>query len=104
MCTPKSGRYRAAGVSLAQGKPNFLLSTTTFSQPITQYFKTRAGVDVSRADAAGARADMRHAENEIAYKVKEVFYGILTTERRRDCGGCPDSRRRTANYRNTKRR
>jgi outer membrane protein TolC len=71
-------------VSLAQGKPDFLLSITTFSQPITQYFKTRAGVDVSRADAAGARADLRHAENEIAYKVKEVFYGILTTGRRRD--------------------
>jgi multidrug efflux pump subunit AcrB/outer membrane protein TolC len=81
---PQIGPIPAAGVSLAQGKPDFLLSITTFSQPITQYFKTRAGVDVSRADAAGARADLRHAENEIAYKVKEVFYGILTTGRRRD--------------------
>jgi outer membrane protein TolC len=71
-------------VSLAQGKPNFLLSMTTLSQPITQYFKIRAGVDASRADAAGARADLRHTENESAYKVKEVFYGILATQRRRD--------------------
>ena len=39
---------------------------------------------MNRADAAGARADLRHAENEIAYKVKEVFYGILATGRRRD--------------------
>jgi outer membrane protein TolC len=57
---------------------------TTLSQPITQYFKIRAGVDVSRADAAGARSDMRRAENEVAYKVKEVYYAILATERRRD--------------------
>jgi outer membrane protein TolC len=81
---PQIGPIPATGVSLEQGKPNFLLSMTTLSQPITQYVKIRAGVDVSRADAAGARADLRQAENEIAYKVKEVFYGILTTERRRD--------------------
>ena len=80
---PRIGPIPGTGVSLAQGKPNFLLSTTTLSQPITQYFKTRAGVDVSRADAAGARADMRRTENEIAYKVKEMYYAILATERRR---------------------
>ena len=81
---PQIGPIPGTGVSLAQGKPNFGLSTTTLSQPITQYFKIRAGVDVSRADAAGARADMRRTENEVAFKVKEVYYGILATERRRD--------------------
>ena len=78
------GPVPSTGVSLAQGKPNFGVSTTTLSQPITQYFRIRAGVDASRADAAGARADERRAENEVAYKVKEVFYGILATKRRRD--------------------
>jgi len=81
---PGVGPIPGTGVSLDQGKQNFGLSTTTVSQPITQFFKTRAGVDVSRAEAAGARADMRRTENEVAYKVKEVFYGILTTARRRD--------------------
>jgi multidrug efflux pump subunit AcrB/outer membrane protein TolC len=81
---PGVGPLPGQGVSLSQGKSNFLLSTTTVSQPITQYFKIRAGVDVNRADAASARSDMRRAENEIAYKVKELFYSILTTERRRD--------------------
>jgi len=81
---PGIGPIPGTGVSLAQGKPTFGLSTTTLSQPITQYFKIRAGVEVSRADAAGARADERRAGNEVAYKVKEVFYGILATERRRD--------------------
>ncbi len=98
------GPIPSAGVSLAQGKPNFGLSTTTFSQPITQYFKIRAGVDASRAEAAGARADERRAGNEVAYKVKEVFYGYsrhqATPRRRR----CPDPRGRIADHGNTKRR
>jgi multidrug efflux pump subunit AcrB len=84
---PGIGPLPAAGVALAQGQPNFLVSTTTLAQPITQYFKTRAGVDLRRADAAGARADRRRAENEVALKVKEVFYAILATERRRDAVG-----------------
>ena len=81
---PGVGPIPGTGVSINQGKSNFLLSATTVSQPITQYFKTRANVDLSRADAASARSDMRHVENEVAFKVKEVYYGILATERRRN--------------------
>jgi multidrug efflux pump subunit AcrB/outer membrane protein TolC len=81
---PQIGPLPGSTVSLAQGDANFLLSTTTLSQPITQYFKIRAGVNVARADAAGARADARRAGNEIAFKVKDLFYAILATERRRD--------------------
>jgi multidrug efflux pump subunit AcrB/outer membrane protein TolC len=84
---PQIGPIPGTGVSLEQGKPNFGLSTTTLTQPITQYFKIRAGVDVSRADAAGARAEMRVTENEVAFKVKEIYYRILATERRRDAVG-----------------
>jgi outer membrane protein TolC/preprotein translocase subunit SecF len=98
---PQVGPIPGAGVSLAQGKPNFGLSTTTLSQPITQYFKIRAGVDVTRADAAGARADMRRAENDVAFKVKEMFYGILATERRRDAA---DAQIRAAELRITETR
>ena len=60
------------------------MSSTTLSQPITQYFKSRAGVDVSRAEAAEARADLRREQNDVAFRVKEAYYGILATERRRD--------------------
>jgi outer membrane protein TolC len=41
-------------------------------------------VNAARSDAAGARADARRTATEIAFKVKELFYAILTTERRRD--------------------
>jgi outer membrane protein TolC len=81
---PQVGPLPGSTVSLAQGDSNLLLSTTTVSQPITQYFKIRAGVDVARADAAGARADAHRTANEIAYKVKDLYYAILATERRRD--------------------
>jgi outer membrane protein TolC len=81
---PQIGPIPGAGVSIEQGKSNFGLSTTTLSLPLTQYFKTRAGVDAGRADAAGARSDLRRSQDEVAYKVKEVYYGILATERRRD--------------------
>jgi outer membrane protein TolC len=81
---PGTGPLPGSTVSLAQGNSNFLLSTTTLSQPITHYFRTHAEVNVARADAAGARADARRTADEIAFKVKELFYATLTTERRRD--------------------
>jgi len=84
---PQIGPVPGSTVSLAQGDANFLVSTTTLSQPITQYFKVRADVNVARADAAGARADSRRAADEIAFKVKDLFYAILATERRCDAIG-----------------
>jgi multidrug efflux pump subunit AcrB/outer membrane protein TolC len=81
---PQIGPLPGSTVSLAQGDANFLLSTTTLSQPITQYFKTRAGVMAAHADAAGTRADARRTADEIAFKVKDLYYSILATERRRD--------------------
>ena len=73
-------------VSWRRARPISSLSTTTLScQPIiVQYFKIRAGVDVVRAEAAGARADERRSEDDIAFKVKQVYYSILAAERRRD--------------------
>jgi multidrug efflux pump subunit AcrB/outer membrane protein TolC len=81
---PGAGPIPGQGIILPLGNHDFLLSTVTVTQPITQVFKIRAGTDVARADAAGARADVHRAEDEIALKVKEVFYGILATGRRRD--------------------
>jgi multidrug efflux pump subunit AcrB/outer membrane protein TolC len=84
---PQTGPLPGSTVSLAQGNSNFLLSTTTLSQPITHYFRTHAEVNAARADAAGARADSRRAADEIAFKVKDLFYAILATERRCDAIG-----------------
>jgi len=81
---PATGPIPPVTIPLPLGEHDFLLTTTTVAQPITHLWKIRAGVDVARADAAGAREDVRRAENEVALRTKELFYGILATQRRRD--------------------
>jgi multidrug efflux pump subunit AcrB/outer membrane protein TolC len=71
-------------IPIPLGNQLFGLSTTTISQPITHAFRIRAGVDAARSEAEGARQDARRAGNEVAQKVKELYYGVLTMERRSD--------------------
>jgi outer membrane protein TolC len=70
-------------VSLPLGHHNFLLSTTTVAQPLTQLFKIHAGVGVARAEAGIAHDDERRANHEITLKTKQLYYGLLTAERRK---------------------
>jgi outer membrane protein TolC len=70
-------------VSLPLGHHDFLLSTTTAAQPLTQYFKIHAGVNVARADAGIAHSDEHRAENEITLKMKQLYFGLLSAERRK---------------------
>ena len=70
-------------VSLPLGHHDFILSTTTAAQPLTQLFKIHAGVNVARADAGIAHDDERRAENEITLKMKQLYYGLLAAERRK---------------------
>jgi multidrug efflux pump subunit AcrB/outer membrane protein TolC len=70
-------------VSLPLGRHDFLLSTTTAAQPLTQYFKIHAGVNVARAEAGIAHDDERRAEDEITLKMKQLYYGLLSAERRK---------------------
>jgi multidrug efflux pump subunit AcrB/outer membrane protein TolC len=80
---PVPGPVPGADTSLPLGHHNFLLSTTTAAQPITQYFKIHAGVAVAHADASIARNDARQAEDEVALKMKELYYNLLSAERRK---------------------
>ncbi len=70
-------------VSLPLGHHDFLLSTTTAAQPLSQYFKIHAGVNVAKADAGIAHSDERRAENEITLKMKQLYFGLLSAERRK---------------------
>jgi multidrug efflux pump subunit AcrB len=80
---PVIGPIPGANDSLPLGHHNFILSTTTAAQPITQYFKIHAGVNVAKADLGVARDDAHRAENEVALKMKELYYGLLSAERRK---------------------
>ena len=77
------GPIPGTNVSLPLGHHDFLLSTTTAAQPITQYFKIHAGVNVAKADLGVARDDAHRAENEVALKMKELYYGLLSAELRK---------------------
>jgi multidrug efflux pump subunit AcrB/outer membrane protein TolC len=80
---PSAGPIPGKNVSITLGNQDFLLSTTTAAQPITQFFKIHAGVNVAQADAGIARNDARRAENEVALKVKQLYFGILSAERKK---------------------
>jgi outer membrane protein TolC len=80
---PATGPVPGENDSLPLGHHNFILSTTTAAQPLTQFFKIHAGVDVARADEGLAQADARRAENEVTLKVKQLYYGLLTAERQK---------------------
>ena len=80
---PVPGPVPGRNASLPLGHHNFVLSTTTAAQPITQFYKIHAGVAVAHAEAGIARSDARRAEDEVALKMKELYYNLLSAERRK---------------------
>jgi multidrug efflux pump subunit AcrB/outer membrane protein TolC len=80
---PVPGPVPGENASLPLGHHNFILSTTNVAQPLTQFFKIHAGVEAAQADAGVAQDDARRAENEVALKTKQLYYGLLSAERRK---------------------
>ena len=65
---------------LNQGGKTFETSGTMLVQPLTQLFKIKAGNDVERAEVEASRGKARSVENEIALKVRQLYYRILVVE------------------------
>jgi multidrug efflux pump subunit AcrB/outer membrane protein TolC len=80
---PVPGPIPGRNDSLPLGHHNFILSTTTAAQPLTQVFKIHAGVEAAQADAGIAHDDERRAEDEVALNVKKLYYSLLSAERRK---------------------
>jgi multidrug efflux pump subunit AcrB/outer membrane protein TolC len=80
---PSAGAIPGKDISIKLGNQNFVLSQTTAAQPLTQIFKIHAGVSAARADAGLARDDAQRAEDEIALKMKELYFNLLTAGQRR---------------------
>lgn len=79
---PVPGPVPGENALLPLGHHNFILSTTTAAQPVTQLFKIHAGVAVAHADAGIARDDAQRAEDEVALKTKQLYYALLSAQRR----------------------
>ncbi|MDR3674551.1 MAG: TolC family protein, partial [Acidobacteriota bacterium] len=66
-----------------QGGNNFVLSTTTVGQPITQLIKIRQAHRIAEADTRIAESQLKQAESEVIFKVHEAYFGLLILQRQR---------------------
>jgi outer membrane protein TolC len=80
---PSAGPIPGAVIPIPLGEQNILLSTTTITQPLTHIFKIREGAKAAGSEAEMAKQDVRLTENEVALKVKELYYGLLVAKERR---------------------
>ena len=65
---------------LNQGALNFAVSDTELGQPLTELFKIKAANDVARADVNASKGHARSVKDEVALKVRQLYYGILIVE------------------------
>ncbi|WP_321470448.1 efflux RND transporter permease subunit [uncultured Paludibaculum sp.] len=79
---PGVGALPSSDLQLFQGDNTLGLMMTTIGQPLTQIVKIRAGTHVADQDIRIAEQKRRQAENEIALKTQEAYFGILILEHR----------------------
>jgi outer membrane protein TolC len=66
--------------TINQGERNFISSGTGLTQPITELFKIKAGNDAARAELNASREKARGVENNVALKVRQLYYNILVSQ------------------------
>ena len=69
-------------LTLNQGDRNFITSGTGLTQPLTELFKIKAGNDVARAELNASREKARGVQNDVALKVRQLYYNILVVQSR----------------------
>ena len=67
-------------ITILQGDINYILSGTELGQPLTQLFKIRAANDAARADLNASREKARAVENDVALKVRQIYYNVLVLQ------------------------
>ncbi|MEN6604729.1 MAG: TolC family protein [Bryobacteraceae bacterium] len=77
------GPVPISSLALIQGANQFFYSTTTLAQPLTQMIKIRQGHQIARLETGIAASDLRKAENEVAVRVHEAFFGLLIAQRQK---------------------
>jgi outer membrane protein TolC len=70
-------------ININQGGVNFIGSGTGLTQPLTELFKIKAGNDVARAELNASREKARGVENDVALKVRALYYNILVVQSKR---------------------
>jgi outer membrane protein TolC len=75
---PNAGFVPNRGILIDQGGQTFITSGTMATQPLTPLIRIHEANRIAASDIAVSRDDLKKAENEVALKVHEVYYGILT--------------------------
>ena len=66
--------------TINQGDKNFIVSGTGLTQPLTELFKIKAGNDAARAEVNASREKARGAKNDVALKVRQLYYKVLVVQ------------------------
>jgi outer membrane protein TolC len=77
---PGTGPVPGQKLVIDQGGLTAYTSGTGLTQPVTQVFKIRESNRAATADINTAKIQVSQAENEIALKVRQLYYGILIAQ------------------------
>lgn len=78
--TVDGSRIPANTITLLQGGQTFETSGTSLSEPLTTLLKIRAKNDIAAAELAATRDEAMQTRNEVALKVRQVYYGLLIAQ------------------------
>ena len=77
-----TGPIPAKSLFIGQGSETAYTSGTGLAQPLTQMFKIHESNRAATADINTAKIQVNQAENEIALKVRQLYYGLLVGQLR----------------------
>jgi len=75
-----TGPIPSQSLFIGQGGLTGYTSGTGLAQPLTQMFKIRQSNRAAAADINAAKIDVNRAENNIALKVRQLYYAILIAQ------------------------
>jgi outer membrane protein TolC len=73
----------AQPITLFQGGQTFETSGTSLSEPLTTLLKVKEKNDMAAADWNATRAQADQVRNQVALKVRQIYYGLLIAQLRR---------------------
>jgi outer membrane protein TolC len=77
---PNAGLVPAQDVRIDQGSQTFETIGTGAAQPLTPLIRIRQANRIAASQVVASRDELKKAENEVAVKVHEVYYGMLIAQ------------------------
>jgi outer membrane protein TolC len=75
---PNAGLVPNRNILIDQGSQTFVTSGTMAVQPLTPLIRIHQANRIAASEIAASRDELKNAENAVAVKVHQVYYGILT--------------------------